>query len=115
MDTYDKKGKLLGRAGDPILDKDKMYVRGVILARRDHCNWAKEIYRQLIWNCFMDMDLTHCLDTLNDHIMRLMTHQVPIRDLTFTKGLGSNYKAKGYFLKVFADELAKIGPATQTR
>lgn len=108
-DTYDKKGKLLGRAGDPILDKDKMYVRGVILARRDHCNWAKEIYRQLIWNCFMDKDLNHCLDTLNDHIMRLMTHQVPIRDLTFTKGLGSNYKAKGYFLKVFADELTKIG------
>lgn len=109
-DQYDKKtGELIARGWDPIMDIDKMYVRGVILARRDHSDWARQIYRQLIWNKFLNNPLNHCLDTLNDHIMRLLTHQVPIRDLCITKGLGSNYKNKGYFLKVFADELTKIG------
>lgn len=112
-DMYDENGQLIWKKGDLITDKNDIFVRGIILARRDNCAWQRQIYREILWRILMYRPLQDSMDILMDHINKLLRRQVPLRDLVIVRGLGSNYKSASYFMKVFSDELRKIGKPAQ--
>lgn len=101
--------RLVWKKGEPITDMNDMFVRGIILARRDNCKWQRHIYREVLWRSLMGRPLQESVDLIIDHIMKLLTRQVPLTDLVLTRGMGDNYKSDSYFMKVFADELRAIG------
>ena len=87
-----------------------IYTKGIVLARRDNCAWLRKVYRPLL-NAILDrqpVDVGFVLIT--DPCADLLENKVPVvGNLTMIRELGSNYKAKNYFIKVFADELRRMG------
>ena len=107
-DVY-KNGKLIWRKGELMASRDNMYCRGIILSRRDNCNWQRSIYREVLWQVFNNKSLEYNMNLVYEHIHNLVVKNVPTRDLVIVTGLGSNYKMGNNFMKVFSDELRMIG------
>ncbi len=101
------------RDGKPVLDRDQLKVKGVVPARRDNCKYQRDSYIDTAWKVLLRTPMMETYDYLIEMCLKLMRRQVPYKDLIVIKGLGSHYKNKSYCMKVFSDELCKIGkPAT---
>jgi DNA polymerase elongation subunit (family B) len=99
--------------GKPVLDRDKLKVKGVVPARRDNCKYQRDSYIDTAWKVLLREPLEKTYDYLIEMCLKLMRRQVHWKDLIVIKGLGAHYKNKSYCMKVFSDELCKIGkPAT---
>ena len=99
--------------GEPVLDRDKLKVKGVVPARRDNCKYQRDSYVDTAWKVLLREPMMETYDYLIEMCLKLMRRQVPWKELVVIKGLGSHYKSKSYCMKVFSDELCKIGkPAT---
>lgn len=57
--------------------------------------------------------LTYAINLIFQAVKDLLTRSVPWTELTFIRGVGSNYKSDTYFMKVFSDELSRIGKPVQ--
>ena len=111
-DTFSGKkviaGLPLAEGGAPS-GKDLM-KKGIILARRDNCIWAREAYEAILYSIMFDKPLSQTLELLDSYIMKMMTCQVPFKKLMITRAIGSAYKPNStYFMKIFADELKRQG------
>jgi len=99
--------------GEPVLDRDKLKVKGVVPARRDNCQYQRDCYIDTAWKVLLREPMETTYGYIIDMCLKLMQRQVPWKNLVVIKGLGSHYKNKSYCMKVFSDELCKIGkPAT---
>lgn len=99
--------------GKPVLDRDQLKVKGVVPARRDNSLYKRNCYIDTAWKVLLRNPMMDTYDDIIEMCLKLMRQQVPWKDLVVVKGLGSNYKNKSYCMKVFSDELSKIGkPAT---
>lgn len=112
---------------------DVMY-RGIILARRDNCLWQRRIYGQVLQNIITLIPMKDTLDYITQEVMSILTElhkpenlevilrvqgkdirerieppRVTLKDLILIRELGGSYKSDTYFLKVFANELRRIG------
>lgn len=94
----------MNRAGDPDLMN-----KGIVLARRDNCAWQREVYELVLRGLMLGRTLDETLDVIYENIFNLLHKKVPWNKLTIIRSLGSNYKAPTYFMKVFGDELQKLG------
>lgn len=113
-DIKDRKtGEVIYKKGDLITDMYRIFVRGIILARRDNCNWQRTIYRNVLWKILMFRSLEESLNYIIESILQLVTRNVELSELVLVRGLGSNYKSESYMMKIFADELRKIGKPAQ--
>jgi len=83
--------------------------KGIVLARRDNCKFQRTVYEQVLMNIMVGKDLPETLDLIWNNCLNLIRGQVPIDHLTIIRTLGGNYKSPTYFMKVFGDELEKIG------
>jgi DNA polymerase elongation subunit (family B) len=91
--------------GLPIINK-----KGISIARRDNCKCFRQSYVHLLRNVMDGKPITVGFKTLVDDIMKLITYSIPAKgNLTIIRGLGAAYKSDGYFMKVFADELHRMG------
>lgn len=95
---------LRDKDGNPILMN-----KGIILARRDNCKWQRTTYEKVLMNIMLGKDLMETLDLIWGSCLDLIQGQVPIDHLTIIRSLGGNYKSPTYFMKVFGDELQKLG------
>ena len=103
---YDMKtGDLL----DPETDEDAILMRGIVLARRDNCQYQRDFYYQVLYGILRRKGMQEILDIIVEQIDRLYRDKVEWSDLTMIKGLGAHYKSETYFMKVFSDELRRIG------
>lgn len=101
------------REGEPILDKDQLKVRGVVPARRDNCKYQRDLYLDTAMSVLLRKPMMETYDSMIEMCLKLMRREVSWKDLVVIKGLGSHYKNKSYCMKIFSDELCKIGkPAT---
>jgi DNA polymerase elongation subunit (family B) len=99
----------MAKDGTPIWDRDQLKVKGVVPARRDNCPYHRNSF---IDTAMMVLKRTPMIDTFNfiiDMCLKLVLRQVPWQDLVIIKGLGSHYKSASYPMKIFSDELCKIG------
>lgn len=102
-----------GELCDPETDPEAIMTKGIILARRDNCQWQRDFYRRVLTNIITMEPMQDTLDIILGEIVKMSRAQIEWKDLTIIKGLGSNYKSDSYFMKVFSDELRRIGkPAT---
>lgn len=90
-----------------------LLIRGILIARRDNCKWARDIYKKILIMVLTRTDMRVVIQTLFDEIDRLLAGKVPLEDLIIVRTLGANYKSETYYMKVFADELRKIGKPAQ--
>lgn len=105
----DKDGTFkLNRAGD--LD---LLVRGVLIARRDNCKWARDVYKKVVLMILNNAPITETLKYVFSEIKRIISGNVPMEDLCIVRSLGANYKSDSYFMKVFSEELARMGKPAQ--
>ena len=84
--------------------------KGIAIARRDNCNYFKQTYVQLLQNVMDHGNMKQGLDIIVKACTKLLRNDFPAKgNLTVIRGLGANYKSASYFMKVFADELRRIG------
>ena len=98
-----------GKLCDPETDKDAIMTKGIILARRDNCQWQRQVYQKVLYNVMNRVPMQETLDIIVSEAMRIHRDDVEWSDLTIIRGLGANYKSDSYFMKIFGDELRRIG------
>jgi DNA polymerase delta subunit 1 len=94
---------------DPETDPDAIMMKGLILARRDNCLWQRETYQKVIYNIMNRKPRQETLDLILESALRMYRNQVDWKDLVIIRGLGANYKNDSYFMKIFGDEIRKLG------
>lgn len=103
----------MSKDGKPILERDQLKIRGVVPARRDNSAYQRNSFLDIAWNVLLKKSMYETFDNIINICLRLVRREVPWQDLIVIKGLGAQYKNKSYCMKVFSDELCKIGkPAT---
>jgi len=100
---------LIDKNGNYKTSATDILKKGIILARRDKCKWVCRVYLQLLHHILLKGSLEEAFDIIIDAIQKLISGNVSYKDLIFIRELGSNYKSDTYFMKVFADQLRKIG------
>jgi len=78
-----------------IMDKE-LTIRGVLLARRDSCQWIRSSYEQIIRSLFEGMDHTHVDIQLSQIILQLFHRTIPVRSFVMTKLLGQEYAIRPF-------------------
>jgi len=95
--------------GKPILERDQLKIRGVVPARRDNCLYQRNSFLDIAWDVLLKKSMQETYDNIINICLRLVRREIPWQDLVVIKGLGAQYKNKSYCMKVFSDELCKIG------
>ena len=90
-----------------------LLLKGLLLARRDNHPKIREIYKTVLMNILLKVDIDTTFKYLIDEIVNLLQNKVPASQLSIIRGIGSNYKNNGFFIKVFAGELARMGNPVQ--
>ena len=121
MWKYDPLAKIKNELGEEIDNpgfgllydkkhKDAYLMKGIILARRDNCQWQRNIYHDVLTNYILERkSYQDTLDLIIKNCVLFNKGGTPWSDLVIIKGLGSNYKDEQYHMKVFADHLKDIG------
>ncbi len=105
-----------------IIGKDGQYKRnpdtgeliiakkGIVPARRDNSKQLRKTYMQELEAILLSKDIDHSLSILIDAVTDLIENKIkPRGNLTIIRSIGADYANENYFIKVFADELARIG------
>lgn len=100
---------LIAPDGTMKLDKKSIKKKGMGSARRDKCKWMSKALDSLLENFMQKKPFEQSVDMIVDTVDKLLKGQVPLEDLSFIRGLGANYKQQNYFMKIFAEEMAKQG------
>ena len=104
--TYDRKGNIIKEKNS---DKEELNVKGIILARRDNCNWLRETYENCIRSIFAEKTICEVFDIIIKAIIDVIELKFDIPEkLSIIKGMGSNYKSKTYFLSIFSDLMKSL-------
>lgn len=105
-------GTPLAAGGKP--DEKELMKKGIILARRDNCVWARETYQKVLLSIMFGKSLNYTLNIIDEEISKMMTRQIPFTKMMVTRAIGSNYKPNStYPLKIFSDELRHRGHIIQ--
>lgn len=104
--TYTEDGTYLldDKTGRPVL-----FIRGIILARRDNARWLRIIYEEILRMALDGASLITAMKYLIENIKKLLNGEVDHNDLIVVRSIGAHYKNGTYFMKLFADNLARIG------
>lgn len=90
-------------------DPHKIYTKGIMLARRDNCAWARDVFRDTLFTILRGGSRTEVALVVHRHIEQLLTWGVPLENMEITQKLGFDYKAETFPLKLFSEHLADIG------
>lgn len=114
--TYDRKGNIIKEKGS---DKYELNVKGIILARRDNCQWLRDVYENCMRAIFDEKSIYDVYDIVNKAIVACIElkyrddNQENMKEITnqlsIIRAMGSNYKSKSYFLSIFSDLMKSIG------
>ena len=98
-----------GKLKDYKEDSTNIIVRGIVLARRDNCKLLRVIYREMMQNVLDRVDMKIVLSKLMKECIKLYRGEVDPSMMMIIRSIGSHYKSDNYFLKVFGEELKKLG------
>jgi DNA polymerase elongation subunit (family B) len=106
---YDKNGEYpRDKDGRPLF-----MSRGIPLARRDKAGWQRDIVAEALYTIIERKEHQVFLDMVVERVIKTLRQEMPWRDFIIIRGLGAGYKDKTYFMKVFAEELQKLGRPAQ--
>jgi len=72
------------------IDK-KLTIRGVLLARRDNCSWARKFYERIVRSLMDGRTEQEILQEVADEVLAIFHRRVPVSHLVITKLVGSDY------------------------
>lgn len=99
-------------AMDPKKNVEKIMSKGIAIARRDKFGYMKIAYTKLLRAILEMKPIEDAFKIVIDSVLDVLVGDMPVRgNFTIIRGLGADYKADGFFMKVFSDELAKMGHA----
>jgi len=114
--TYDIKGNIIKEKGS---DKYELNVKGIILARRDNCQWLRDTYENCMRSIFDEKTIYEVYDIIINSIVKCIELKFSddnhenmkeiTEHLSIIRGMGSNYKSKSYFLSIFSDLMKSLG------
>ena len=96
--------------GNVILDSiDDIKRKGLFVARRGNAKFATATYNNCLFNILKQENVVMCFNIIADAVIELLDGKVPWENFVIIRGLSSSYKSESYFMKVFSEELKKIG------
>lgn len=99
--NYDQLGNTIKEKNS---DKDELNVKGIVLARRDNCEWLCSSYENCIRGIFEGKTVFETFDEIIQNIINVIELKFDItKELSIVRAMGSNYKSKTYFLSIFSD------------
>lgn len=105
--TYDSKGNIIKEKNS---DKYELNSKGIILARRDNCQWLRTAYDNCIRSIFDAKTIFQVYEEIIQNIIDVIELKFNItEELSIIRAMGSNYKSKSYFLSIFSDLMKEIG------
>jgi hypothetical protein len=90
-------------------DKYVILVKGIILARRDNFKFLRDAYWNMLTMILEKENFNKILKVLINNCLDLYKNKIPWTDLIIIRQLGAHYKSDNYFMKVFGDEIKKLG------
>jgi DNA polymerase elongation subunit (family B) len=111
-------GLYIGRDGEFIREKNKdgspgdlkILKRGIIVARRDTAKIVHKTYNKLLKMILTKQPMGKSYDLIMTTLEDLVNNRLnPRENLGVIRSLGDKYKSDSYFMKVFADELTRVG------
>ena len=105
--TYDSKGNIIKEKNS---DKYELNSKGIILARRDNCQWLRTAYDNCIRSIFDAKTIFQVYEEIIQNIIDVVELKFNItEELSIIRAMGSNYKSKSYFLSIFSDLMKDLG------
>jgi DNA polymerase elongation subunit (family B) len=83
---------------------DKIFKRGVLLARRDNSKWIREAYQDIIMKVFYRMPYAELERLVIDNVYQLFTRVVDAKQFIITKSVGN---IEDYKIKALPDDPVK--------
>ena len=87
--------------------------KGIPTARRDKAAWQQEIVVIALDMIIERKPHQEFLDMVIERVVLTLREEIPWRDFIIIRGLGAAYKDKTYFMKVYSEELQKLGRPAQ--
>lgn len=106
--------KMYVKAYSPKDDPDNinfetMSYKGIMLARRNACNFTRNIYRTILMMIMKGCPSNDIMNTMVDFMILCRSRSIKMCDLLENQGVGGGYKNKTYFMSMFVDNLALDG------
>lgn len=93
---------------DITVDKLESFVANGVVVH--NCRAFRDVYTNLLRGILTGMPIVEGFGIIAEACAQLLNHEIkPKGQLTIIRELGANYKQDSYFLKVFADELRRMG------
>lgn len=102
----DDNGEFKKKKGTTKVD---LLVRGILIARRDNCKYARDAYEELLLHIMNMGDIMGAIDIILKNIRKLRNGEVSLEDLLIVKSVSATYKNDAYMMKVFTDNLRNQG------
>jgi len=106
---YDGKGEIIKQKNSEL---EELHYKGILLARRDNCQWVRNIYEKLVRNRFRYGTIKEAFKIIIEGIIELIEMK-DLKDFTknlsTVKSMGSNYKNKSYPLSIFSEVAKEAG------
>lgn len=95
----------VSKNGEMLLKEKDISYKGVAVARREHSQWVRDIYRNVIKLIMVDRaPRQEIFNYLDEQILKMITRQVNIKDCIMVKGLGSYSADSTYAMKDYAEQ-----------
>lgn len=90
-------------------DPDKIYKKGIVLARRDNCVVLRSLYKQVLLGILYHKSFEEVVQLITDFIRDIFSGNVPLSNFVIVKGLNSSYKSENVPMLIFARRMKEMG------
>lgn len=108
---------LIDKDGSFVRDRDgeeKILKRGIVIARRDNFPYLRKKYTEVLRSILRKKPIEYTFNIIVNAVLEILSGKLPPEgNLTIIRGLGQEYKSKSYFMKIFQDELSRMGHPVQ--
>lgn len=105
-----KKKHYVAKSQEHPTEPQKMDIKGVMMVRRDFCDYQQQLYSDVINHLIDDESPKHALMALEAQFKRLVHNEVPLVDLTLSRQLAKEYANPNIVQKVVADRVNARNP-----
>lgn len=115
--TFTKKnyaGVLLNKKGEPMLDMNDIFIKGLPPVRRDFSDWVKEAFLSILMVALKDEPITKAFSIVEDYVLSLKQRSVPPEKLVVTTVVKKDYKNPSYPTNLFKQYYERLGRPLDT-
>ena len=109
---YDREGNIIKEKNS---DRYNLEKKGIMIARRDNCKWACDIYENIIRSIFDNVGIEEIFAKIVQTIIDVIELKFDIIEkLSIVKGMGPSYKSKTATMFVYSEMMKSLGRPVPT-